>query len=195
MRKYIILVAIILFFVATEQREPSTTQPIEAQENNTLSLYTVSVGTEYVEFSNFLVNNSTSENKYNDDQNVGYKYRYVCAHFTRDLITSATKAGYKMYAVTLTGTTKPGVYWWHSIATVRLDNKWYFVEPQTDKIILITDAYKKYKYEYAYIGKTVHINDDYAELNDMVRHEKGLINGDFIYLRGMYEWSRQTLPE
>jgi len=197
MRKYIILVAIILFFIASEQRVPPTTQPININNTTFLvieptqlppeNIASIKIVNEYNNFTNFLLINNISEHVYDDDVNKKNIDRYVCSHFTRDLMIAAKKEGYKIYAVRLTGTTTPGVYWWHSIAVVKLDNMWYFVEPQTDEIIKISNAYKRYKYEYAYIGKKIQFDTDESDIIDIVRHEPGLIDGDFIYLRGFYE--------
>ncbi len=151
-----------------------TPQPIEP---------VIQIDTEYIRFENFLVQDNTSEHPYTDDTSLSYKDRYMCAHYSRDLLLSGRKSGYKMYAAHFTGTTEPGKYSWHMAVVVRLDNKWYFVEPQADEIISMSEAYNYFNYEYATIGSDIYIERNDGNLNGRIRNEDGLINGDYIYLK------------
>ena len=136
-------------------------------------------------FSEFLIEDNVSENEFKWDKTKAYSDNYLCAHFTRDLIISARKAGYRIYPAHLKGTTTPGEYVWHMITVVKINKKWYFVDPQTDVIINIPEAYSYFGYEYAYIGKDVLIGRNNADLDGRIRNEPGLVNEDFIYLKGL----------
>lgn len=117
-----------------------------------------------------------------------YENSYVCTHFSRDLIINASKAGYQMYAVKLTGYTRGDSIAWHAITLIKLDGKWYFVEPQNDDIIPLNKAYEVYGYEYAYIAKRWHIGRNNADLEEHIRYLNGLLDGqDWIWLKK--EWT------
>jgi hypothetical protein len=157
---------------------PTTTQTITSDINNDPI-----VETEYTSFQNFLFIDNISEKIYDNNQAVPYPDRYICSHFARDFKESATNAGYKVYIAWLTGIADYDINYWHMTNVVKLDGKWYFIEPQTDEIITINNAYDYYHYEYAHIGKSISIQRNDGVLSDRIRDESGLINGEFIYLK------------
>jgi len=157
---------------------------------NTTVNTTVNV-TEYDKFSNFLHSDNVSNKTYNNDQTKPYIDRYICSHFAKDLMTNARAEGFTIYAVHLTGSARAGttdaydMVLWHMINAVKLDGKWYFVEPQTDSLYNIENGFDAYGYEYAWIGQNIFISRNDAWIDSPIRDEPGLIDGDFIYLKGL----------
>lgn len=78
------------------------------------------------EVQNFLVNDTTNEQIYNNQQ-MPY---YTCGHFTHDLIANASKEGIKMSPVYLNSKTGCD----HIIAAAKVNNTWVFIEPINDSI-------------------------------------------------------------
>lgn len=85
---------------------------------------TVAISMEEVQ--NFLINDTTDERAYNNNQ-MPY---YTCGHFTHDLVANASKEGIRMYPVYLSS--KAGCD--HIMATVKINNSWIFIEPINDRI-------------------------------------------------------------
>ncbi|VVB93114.1 Uncharacterised protein [uncultured archaeon] len=140
--------------------------------------------TDYDRFVSWLKEDATNKHPYILDNSKIYEELYVCSHFTRDFMKNASNAGFEVYAVKLTGAVK-GQDAWHMLAAVILDDRLYFVDPQTDKILKKEDMLKAYGYEYAYFGREVYINRNEADISAPVHSNQviGLNGQDYLYLR------------
>lgn len=150
-------------------------------------LFIPSIPSEYSSFENFLSQDNTNKHPYIINQSTTYSEWYVCSQYSKDLIQSASLKGYTIYAVLLTkprdcftcsgqnGTVNTS----HMFTTVKLDGRWYFVEPQTDEIIPQNKVYELYKYEYIYIGKNITIGENGASIDNRVMDEDGLILNEY----------------
>ncbi len=148
------------------------------------SVVTVNPLTKYEKFVSWLKTDTTNKHSYTVDNSKSYQNQYVCSQFTKDFIKNATDAGFEVYAVGLTGIVK-GQNDWHMLASVVLDNDFYFVDPQTDQILKKTDMFHAYGYEYAYFGKDVYIGRNNAEIIMPVYYHQiiGLNGQNFVYLK------------
>ncbi len=170
------------------QEEPPVIDTPDIQANAAPILVPTPVSTlqpekKYDSFVSWLKTDTTDRHAYVLDNSRAYGEQYVCSQFTEDFITNATSAGFEVYAVELTGVMK-GQNAWHMLAAVILDDKLYFVDPQTDKIIRKEDMFKTYGYASAYFGKEVYISRNDAQISMPVNYHKiiGLNGQNYLYL-------------
>lgn len=162
-----------------------TPQPIAPEPSiNTTPAVNKTPETKYDRFVSWLKTDETDKHPYTLDNSKIYGEQYVCSKFTQDFLKNATKAGFEVYAAGLTGAVR-GQNDWHMLAAVVLDDKWYFIDPQTDQIIKKEAMFHAYGYEYAYFGKEVFISRNNAEISNPVYYHTiiGLNGQNYLYLR------------
>lgn len=151
---------------------------------NTMPAVNTTPETKYDRFVSWLKTDETDNHPYTLDNSKIYGDQYVCSQFTQDFLKNATKAGFEVYAAGLTGVVR-GQNDWHMLAALVLDDKWYFIDPQTDQIIKKEAMFHAYGYEYAYFGKEVFISRNNAEISNPVYYHSiiGLNGQNYLYLR------------
>ena len=131
---------------------------------------------------NFLNEDKTNEQTYNDDTNRGMDY-YVCCGYVRDLAINANDYGIRMGGISLRDTMSvgAGTRYYHAMSYCIVDDKFIVIESQSDKIFTLETLKEHHGDVYKYI--TIFPN---AQMMTNFGKHKETIN---IYLQGKFNES------
>jgi len=129
--------------------------------NNTNANTNIQLPTELDKLILFLDEDKTDEKEYYDDIHRSKDY-FVCTGFTRDLSENASKYNISLGGAFVRDTAIVGsISNLHAVNYGIFDNKFYFIDPQSDRIYTIDEYNYAFKYNYASLHKDANSISNY----------------------------------